>query len=117
MESDLPPDADFPLDPDRDPLEVRNQPALWSGGRRRWLIPAAALGAVAVVMLAMTLSLQILIPWSGIVLTVALYLAMVGCAVWVRDVRRRNLAFAWLMGAMAFVPLFALTLVTIGASG
>lgn len=107
--------APTPREPAQDdPTAIRNQPALRGSGRARWLIPAALLGVVAVVMLAMTLSLQIIIPSAGIVLTVACYLAMLGCAVWMRDVRRRNLAFAWLMGAMAFFPLLALVLVTMG---
>jgi len=97
-----------------DPLAIRNQPALWTGRRRRWLVPALVLCVVAVTMLAATLSLQVIIPWAGIVLMVALYLAMLGCAVWVRDTHARNLAFAWLMGGMAAVPTLALVLVTIG---
>lgn len=97
-----------------DPTQIRNQPAFWSASRGRWLIPAGLLGVVAVIMLAMTLSLQILIPWGGILLTVGLYLVMVACAVWMRDVHRRNIAFAWLMGAMAFVPVLALVLITVG---
>jgi len=97
-------------------MAIRNQPALRGGTRRRWLLPAGLLGAVAIVMLGMTLSLQILIPWAGIILTVGLYVIMLACAIWVRDVRRRNLAFAWLMGAIAFVPALALVLITIGES-
>ncbi|MBO9627709.1 MAG: hypothetical protein J7484_15220 [Microbacterium sp.] len=97
-----------------DPLAIRNQPALWEGRRRRWLVPAGVLCLVAVAMLAATLTMQIIIPWSGIVLTVGLYLTMVGCAIWVRDAHRRNLAFAWLMGAMAIVPALALVLITLG---
>ena len=97
-----------------DPTAIRNQPALWSASRARWLIPAALLGAVAIVMLAMTLPLQIIIPAAGIILTVACYFAMLGCAIWMHDTHRRNLAFAWLMGAMAFVALTALVVVMIG---
>jgi len=99
-----------------DPTAIRNQPALWAPGRARWLIPAALLGAVAILMLGMTLSLQILIPWAGIILTVLLYALMVACAIWMRDAHRRNIAFAWIMGAMAFFPVLALVLITVGES-
>lgn len=97
-----------------DPTAIRNQPALWSPSRARWLIPAALLGAVAIIMLGMTLSLQIIVPSAAIILTIAFYLIMVACAIWMHDVHRRNIAFAWLMGAMAFFPVLALVLVTIG---
>lgn len=102
------------LPAESDPTAMRNQPALWGGNRRRWLIPAGILCVAAVLMLALTLSLQIIIPWSGIVLTVGLYLTMIGCGIWVRDQHQRNVAFAWLMSGMAVIPLIALALVTMG---
>lgn len=101
---------------DADPTAMGNQPALWSAGRARWLIPAGALTGVAVTMLVLTLGLQILLPWTGIIVSVALYLAMIGVAIWVRDPHRRNIAFAWLMGGIAAVAALALALIAWGES-
>ena len=88
----------------RDPLAIRNQPALWTGRRRQWLIPAGVLWLVAVLMLTATLTLQILIPWAGIGLETLLYLTMLACAIGMRETHPRNVAFAWLMGAGALTP-------------
>lgn len=97
-----------------DPTLVRNQPALRTPHRRRWLIPGTILAAVAIGMLAWTLQLQILLPWTGIILVAACYIAMLVVATTVREPRRRDRAFAWLMAGMTFAALLALTLIVVG---
>ncbi len=96
-----------------DPLLVRNQPALRTATRRRWLVPGAILGAVAVGMLAACLALRPVAPLVGIGLVAASYLAMVIASVATRSVRRRSLALAWLMGTMALVSLGSLVVVVL----
>ena len=67
-------------------------------------------------MLAATLSLTLVAPIVGIVLIVALYAVMCLVAE-VRDVRRRNAAFAGLMIGLAIVPVTALAFVILGVRG
>ena len=97
----------------QDPTLVRNQPALRSARRRIWLIPAAILAAIGVAMLAATLTIAMVAPIVGIALIVGLYAAMCLVADSVRDARRRNIAFAWLMVGLAVVPVVALALVVL----
>jgi len=97
-----------------DPLRVRDQPALWTATRRRWLVPAGILAIVAIAMLAATLSLQVAVPVLGIAAVIVLYIVMILCGMLVRDAHRRNLAFAWLMSAIAVVAVVALIAVVLG---
>ena len=99
---------------DDDPMLIRNQPALRTPRRRRWLVPGAILAVVAIGMLAWTLQLQILLPWTGIVLVAGCYLGMLIVAAVVPDPRRRDRAFAWLMGGMTVAALAALSLIVLG---
>lgn len=100
-----------------DPTWVRNQPALRTARRRQWLIPGVVLAAVAVGMLIATLQLQVLVPTIGIVLVVGCLIAMVLVATLVADPRRRDVTFAWLMGAMTVAALTTLSLVVLGEMG
>ncbi len=102
---------------ERDPQRVRDQPALWTGTRRRWLLPTGLMAVVAIAMLLLTLSLQFAVPVLGIGLIVALYLIMVVCAIVMRDARQRNLAFAWLMSGIAVVAVVALGVVLLAEIG
>jgi len=99
--------------PDQDPTLVRNQPALRTPRRRRWLVPGGVLAAVAIGMLAATLQLERALPMIGIILVVAIYLAMLIVAVAVHQPRRRDAAFAWLMVAMTLAALVVLALVVL----
>ncbi|QIG39870.1 hypothetical protein G5T42_10550 [Microbacterium sp. 4R-513] len=83
------------------PTRVREQPALDTEKRRQWLVPAGILAAVAILVFALTASLNPPIGLTGIILVCAFYGAMLVCAMTVDSVKTRNLAFAWLMGAMS----------------
>ena len=84
-----------------DPTRVRAQPALQTGRRRDWLVPAGGLAAVALVIFFLALELNPAIAITGLVLVVAFYGAMLVCAATVANTKNRNLAFAWLLGGMA----------------
>jgi len=92
---------------------VRNQPALREGGRARWLVPGAILGAVAIGMLVVTMQRQAGESLVGIVIVAALYAAMLVCAWAVRSRRARNLTLAWLMLGMAIAALGVLLIVLV----
>jgi len=83
------------------PTRVREQAPLEAERRRYWLVPAGILATVAVVIFALTTSLNPPIGLTGIILTAAFYGAMLVCGMTVASVKNRNLAFAWLMGAMS----------------
>lgn len=88
-----------------DPTLVRNQPAIRSGHRRRWLIPAGLLAAVTSAFFTAAYSIQTVVSTIGIVVMVVLYVVMVLVAITVRAVRPRNIAFAWIMSVMAAAAL------------
>jgi len=98
-------------------LLVRNQPALRTGSRRRWLLPAGAVAAVAIGMLVTCYGLQRTFATVGIGLVVALFLAMAACSVAIESIPRRNLVLAWLLGAMAFAAVGALFAVLLSVAG
>jgi len=87
--------------PEPDPTLLRNQPAIRTGSRRRWLIPGGAVAAVAVGLLVAALSLQLVVPVVGIVLIGGLYAAMLVCAWAIPPLPRRNAVLAWLFVSMA----------------
>ncbi len=96
-----------------DPQLVRNQPAIRSGRRRRWLLPAAVIAALAVGMLAWCLVLRPVVAMVGIALVIAFYAAMAIVAFAIPEVRRRNVVLAWLMWTMAIVAVGSLIAVVI----
>ena len=98
------------MDDQDDSTRVRNQPAIRSGTRRRWLMPAGLLAAITVALLIAALCLQAGVAAFGIVAVTALYLAMIVVGAVVRDIRSRNIALAWLMIALALSSLGALLL-------
>ncbi|WP_106814708.1 hypothetical protein [Microbacterium timonense] len=97
--------------PDRrttpEPTDLRNQPALQTGATRRWLVPATAFAAIAVVMFAIAFSLQFVLPLIGIVFVVAMWVGMLVVSRRPGDVRTRNRRLAWFMGSMAVGALLA----------
>jgi hypothetical protein len=93
-----------------DPTGVRDQPAIRSGRRRAWLVPAGLLAAVTIALLVAALDLETWIPAVGIAATALLYAAMLMVAGTVRPVRARNVALAWLMILIAVVALGSLLL-------
>ncbi|WP_043673908.1 hypothetical protein [Clavibacter michiganensis] len=93
-----------------DPTRVRDQPAIRSGRRRAWLVPAGLLAGIAIALLVAGLGLAAGIAATGIVATAVLYAAMLVVAVAVRRVRTRNVLFAWLMILIAVVALGSLLL-------
>jgi hypothetical protein len=97
-----------------DPTRMRDQPAIRSGRRRAWLVPAGLLAGITIALLVAALGLEMGIAAVGIVATAVLYAAMVVVAVVVRPVRARNAALAWLMILIAVVALTSL-LVLLGA--
>jgi hypothetical protein len=74
-------------------------------GSRRWLLPAGAFALVAIAVFVALLWIEIPLPTVGIIIVIAAYAAMVVCAYRVRDLRRRNVAFAALMWGMALCAL------------
>ncbi|WP_435079846.1 hypothetical protein [Clavibacter michiganensis] len=100
----------MPAAPEPDPTRVRDQPAIRTGRRRQWLVPAGLMAGVTVGLLVAALRLETAIPLAGIAATALLYLAMLVVAATVRTARIRNLAFAWLMGLIAVVALGSLLL-------
>ncbi|WP_414172091.1 hypothetical protein [Clavibacter tessellarius] len=93
-----------------DPTRVRDQPAIRSGRRRAWLVPAGLLAGITIALLAASLSFATTVPVVGIAATAVLYAAMVVVAIAVRPVRARNAALAWLMILIAVVALGSLLL-------
>ncbi|MFT7766701.1 hypothetical protein [Clavibacter tessellarius] len=93
-----------------DPTRVRDQPAIRSGRRRAWLVPAGLLAGITIALLAASLSFATVVPVVGIAATAVLYAAMVVVAIAVRPVRARNAALAWLMILIAVVALGSLLL-------
>jgi hypothetical protein len=93
-----------------DPTRVRDQPAIRSGRRRAWLVPAGLLAGITIALLVAALGLEMRIAAVGIVATGVLYAAMLVVAVAVRPVRTRNVALAWLMILIAVVALGSLLL-------
>jgi hypothetical protein len=93
-----------------DPTRVRDQPAIRSGRRRAWLVPAGLLAGITIALLVAALGLEMRTAAVGIVATAVLYAAMLVVAVAVRPVRTRNVALAWLMILIAVVALGSLLL-------
>lgn len=83
------------------PTDLTNQEALQSGASSRWLVPAAVLAGVAIVLYAIAFSLQVVLPIIGIIYVVAMWLAMLLVSRRNADARARNRTLAWLMGALA----------------
>jgi hypothetical protein len=100
----------MPAEPRPDPTRVRDQPAIRTGRRRQWLVPAGLMAGLTVGLLVAALRLETAIPLAGITATALLYLAMLAVAATVRTARIRNLAFASLMGLIALVALGSLLL-------
>jgi len=82
------------------PAHPAPPPALTDERRRHWLIPTGAMAAVAIVLFLLTFELNPPIAFTGIVLIVVFYTAMLVCAVAARNVRNRNVAFVWLFGGI-----------------
>ncbi|MBM7025113.1 hypothetical protein [Clavibacter zhangzhiyongii] len=93
-----------------DPTRVRDQPAIRTGRRRAWLVPAGLLAGITIALLVAARSLEAGIAVTGIVATAVFYAAMLVVAVAVRPVRARNVASAWLMILIAVVALGSLLL-------
>ena len=104
--------------PRPDPTDLTNQASLQHGAASRWLVPAAVLAAVVIVLSVVALQLQIVIPVVAIVFVIAVWVAMFVLARRNEDIRRRNRVLAWLMGGMAIgSALLFLTLYALEASG
>jgi hypothetical protein len=80
-----------------DPTRVRDQPAIRSGRRRAWLVPAGLLAGITIALLVAALGLDMRTAAVGIVATAVLYAAMLVVAVAVRPVRTRNVALGSLL--------------------
>ena len=97
--------------PDRDPTRVRSQPALTTSTGRIWLIAGAALCFVALIVLAFLTSLDPRTATFGIVLVVALYVAMVVARILVAEPWARLAVMAVAMLAIAAVALTCVGLI------
>lgn len=89
----------------QNPTDLSNQPALRNAKPTRWLVTAGIMAAVAVVLFAFSLELQIALPVIGIVFAVVMWIVMFIVARSVHQARRRNLTLAWLMIALALGSL------------
>ena len=87
--------------PPANPGDVTDQPALKYGASSRWLVPAAVLGAVAIVLFVLAFRLQLLLPIIGIVYVVVMWSAMFLISRRPGDIVLRNRRLAWFMGALA----------------
>ncbi|GAB2515793.1 hypothetical protein GCM10027064_11950 [Microbacterium petrolearium] len=104
------PSAAQPVDDGRAPR--RGSRDSMRGGRAAWwLIPAGLLGAVCVVLFAVSVPEAGLVAWLGIVLEVVLFAAIVAVSLTQPLGGRRSALFASLLGAMAVVGVaIALTI-------
>lgn len=104
------PSAAQPVDDGRAPR--RGSRGSTRGGRAAWwLVPAGALGAVCVVLFAVSVPEAGLVAWLGIALEVVLFAAIVAVALTQPLGGRRSALFASLLGAMAVVGVaIALTI-------
>nr|WP_274637896.1 hypothetical protein [Microbacterium bovistercoris] len=101
----------------RDPSAVTAQPALTRSTGRRWLIWGAALGIVVVVVLGFLVPVEPTTAIIGLVLVIAIYLAMVVVRLAVRPRRARLLTLASLLGGMAVVSVISILMVGVVSSG
>lgn len=101
-----------------DPTLVRNQPAIRVARRRWWLVPGGIVAGLAIVLLVAALSLQLVIPLTGIVFVAVIYTAMLISAVAVRSIGKRNTTLASLFITMAVVAaLIFVVLLNVEAQG
>jgi hypothetical protein len=87
--------------PRPDPSDLAQRENLNAGAASRWLVPAGVLGIVFVVLFGIAYTMQPVVPTIGIVLVVALWLAMFVVSRRSGEMRARARLLAWLMGAMA----------------
>ncbi len=98
------------MQPD-DPTFMRNQPVMRGGSVAWWLIPAGLLGAISVTLFAFSIPIASAVAWTGILVEVALFIAMCLVAAAVRSGRTRGMALAALMCAMALAAVVLLLVV------
>jgi hypothetical protein len=104
--------------PPPDPTDLSNQTSLQHGASSRWLVPAAVLAGVVIVLSVIAMQLQFVIPVIAIVFVVALWFVMLVVSRRTPDIRHRNRTLAWLMGAMAIgTAVLFMTLYAVEASG
>ena len=101
-----------------DPTRVREQPSLTTSTGAIWLIVGGLFTAISLgVLIPMTALPPIGLALIAAIVVALLYIAMVLCGMLVRDAHRRNLAFAWLMSAIAVAAVLALGAVMLGELG
>jgi hypothetical protein len=84
-----------------DPTDVTAQEALQHGAPSRWLVPAAVLAAVAIVLFCFAFQIQIILPILGIAYVIVMWIAMFAAARSTAVGPSGNRLLAWLMGGMA----------------
>ncbi|MEJ1154714.1 MULTISPECIES: hypothetical protein [Microbacterium] len=91
--------------PDEQPIanatDWGNQTALRTGATSRWLVPAAALAIVGIVLYCFAFQIQVVLPIVGIVFAATMWIVMFAVARRGGENPRTNRSLAWLMGAMA----------------
>ncbi len=106
-----------------DPTDLTNQPALQSGATSRWLVPAAVLTLIALVLYAWAFSLQLILPIIGIVYVLVMLALMILVSRRRGDARRKNVRLAWYMGALAagalivFLGIYAVEILRVAPNG
>ncbi|PZF56219.1 hypothetical protein DEI92_15120 [Curtobacterium sp. MCBD17_034] len=99
---------------DDDPTLVRNQPALTTSDGTIWVV----VGAITAIVVGLVMWLMgLLVPavgWTGLVLVLALFVAMLVVRFAVRHVRHRLATLAALEGAMVLVGLVVVLVVLVG---
>lgn len=84
-----------------DPTDLRNQSTLQTGPPDRWLVPSSVLAAITIVLFALALRQQVVLPLVGIVFVVGTWTAMFIIARRGGHRVRTNRVLAWLMGGLA----------------
>lgn len=95
--------------PDEQPVpggpDLGDQPALRAGATSRWLVPAGVLAAVAIVLYAFALRLQVVLPLIGMVYVAVAWTVMFAISRGGGERRIVNHRLAWAMGILALGAL------------
>lgn len=91
--------------PPRNATDLSNQEALRTGATSRWLVPAAVLAGVSIVLFVAAFQLQLILPIVGIVAVTVAWVVMLVVARRGGATPHTNRVLAWLMGSMALVAL------------
>lgn len=104
--------------PDRntDPTRVTNQPAVQRPRSGVWLVASGALGLIAIVLFAFSLTIVAAWAWIGIAVQAAIFVAMLATALTGRRrAASKGYTFAVLLCVQAAVALLVMVIILIAA--